>query len=276
MASPQRENGYTGIANEILEKLAAIQLNGTQFRIIMVVFRYTYGFQRKEHELSETFLAKATGIHKQQIKRELRTLIDKNIVTVEREATFDKPRIISFNKNYAAWSDKLISSEVSKTIPGSENDTPTGSGLDTSPGSGLDTQERKLKENSKENIYIVFSHWNQKKIITHKTLTDKMASHINARLKEGYSVPEIIQAIDNFDSVLKGDQFYWSYKWSLIDFLLRGFDKFKEESEPLKNFLKQKPGGVQSGYDRSSGVLGTDAPRESKVKAENSFTRQGL
>jgi phage replication O-like protein O len=276
MASPQRENGYTGIANEILDKLAAIQLNGTQFRIIMVVFRYTYGFQRKEHELSETFISKATGIHKQQIKRELKTLIDKNIIKIEREATFEKPRLISFNKNYEDWLDKLISLEVAKTIPGSEMDTTTGSELDTSPGSELDTQERKLKENSKENIYIVFSHWNQKKIITHKTLTDKISSHINARLKEGYEVRELLTAIDNYAEVLKNDKYYWSYKWGLNDFLLRGLDKFKDESEPLINFLKQKPnGGVQNGYGRSNGVLGEKAPRERKIQPVN-FLNQKL
>lgn len=242
MASPQRENGYTGIANEILDKLAATQLNGTQFRILMTVFRYTYGFQRKEHELSETFLANATGIHKQQIKRELKELISRNILLTVREATFKQSRVITFNKDYEEWLDKLNSSEVTKRIPGSENDTPTGSELDTSPGSEKDTQEiNTLKENIKENIYIVFSHWNSKKIITHRTLTDKLNNHINARLEEGYQVPEILNAIDNYNEVLNNDLYYWTYKWSLADFLTRGFDKFKDESKPFENFLnKQK------------------------------------
>jgi len=244
MASPQRENGYTGIANEILENLSTISLNGTQFRIIMVVFRFTYGFQRKEHELSESFLANATGIHKQQIKRELKTLLDKNILLTVRKATFDKPRIISFNKDYDNWANKLIRSEVTNKIPGSENDTPTGSGLDTTPGSELDTQERKvLKDNSKENIYIVFHHWNLKKIITHKTLTDKISGNINARFEENYTVNEIIEAIDNYVIILNdNEKYFWSYKWGLSDFLIRGLDKFKTESDPFSNYAnKSKP-----------------------------------
>ena len=61
MANPKLENGYSPIANEILEQLCRQNLNGTQFRIIMVVWRYTYGFSRKEHELSETFISKAIG-----------------------------------------------------------------------------------------------------------------------------------------------------------------------------------------------------------------------
>lgn len=97
--------------------------------------------------------------------------------------------------------------------------------------------EDKLNE---ESIYIIFSHWNSKKIIQHRTLTDKLSSHINARLKEGYEVSDIIAAIDNYCEVLNNDLYYWTYKWGLTDFLLRGFDKFKTESEPFKNFLKEQ------------------------------------
>jgi phage replication O-like protein O len=49
------DNGYTRIANEILEAMAKIKLSPTQYRILFVVWRYTYGFQRKEHKLSLTF-----------------------------------------------------------------------------------------------------------------------------------------------------------------------------------------------------------------------------
>ena len=155
MANQQRENGFTGIANEILDRVAMLKCNGTKFRIIMVVFRYTCGFQRKEHELSETFLAKATNMNKQQIKRELKDLIDRKIITVIRSASFDTPRLIAFNKHYEDWTEKLISMEEAKEIPGSGLDTSSGSRLVPTPGSELDTQERNvLKENSKENIYI--------------------------------------------------------------------------------------------------------------------------
>ena len=148
IASPQRENGYTGIANEIVENLFTTQLNGTQFRIIMVVFRYTYGFQRKGHEISETFLTKATGIDKRQIRRELKDLIDRQIITVLRQADFSHSRIITFNKNYEHWVDKPEYNQGTKETPEGE--------LDLSPEGELDPQERKTKENSKETIDVFF------------------------------------------------------------------------------------------------------------------------
>ena len=98
-------------------------------------------------------------------------------------------------------------------------------------------------KNDKNYIYIVFSHWNSKKIITHRTLTEKISGHINARLEEGYLVEEILGAIDNYEIVLRDNVLYfWSYKWGLGDFLVRGLDKFKTESDPFTNYaVKGKP-----------------------------------
>ncbi|TCO79108.1 replication protein [Marinisporobacter balticus] len=144
MANPQTKNGYTKIAHEILEQIAQVKLNGTQFRIIMVVWRYTYGFNRKDHGLSETFISKATEIHKKQVQRELKSLIEMNLIHVVEEATFSSPRTIEFNKDYESWGG-------TKTLPPNEKDTHTGSELVTSPGSELAPQERYIKYNIKDN-----------------------------------------------------------------------------------------------------------------------------
>ena len=78
MASPQKEHGYTPIANEILEQICKVKLNGTQLRIIMAIWRFTYGFSRNEHEMSIGFLAKAIDADKIYTSKELAKLIDKN------------------------------------------------------------------------------------------------------------------------------------------------------------------------------------------------------
>lgn len=116
MGDVQLENGYTRIANEILEALATTSLNGTQRRILDVVFRYTYGFSRKKHELSITFIAKATEINKMQIQRELASLIQRNIVLVVTEASFSKSRIIAFNKKYSEWLNSDTSQQNSEQL----------------------------------------------------------------------------------------------------------------------------------------------------------------
>ena len=145
----QLENGFTRIANEILAAMAMQPLNGTQHRIIDVIWRYTYGFNRKEHGLSETFISKATNIHRKQIQRELNELISCNIIRVIKDATFSSPRILAFNKDYSKWvvTNKLpgIKTKVtSNEIPGIEIDAHTGSELVPSPGSELVPQERNI------------------------------------------------------------------------------------------------------------------------------------
>ena len=103
MADVQTENGYTKIADELLEVIPKFKFNGTQLRIIMVVWRYTYGFGRKDHEMSLSFFMKATGLGKTQLDRELKTLIERNVLTVTEESTYTKSRKLSFNKHYDAW-----------------------------------------------------------------------------------------------------------------------------------------------------------------------------
>ena len=51
MAGPQLEDGYTRIANEVLEHGQG-EAHSTQYRILFIIWRYTYGFNRKTHYLS--------------------------------------------------------------------------------------------------------------------------------------------------------------------------------------------------------------------------------
>lgn len=243
MADVQIDSGeFTRIANILLEKTAQLHLNGTQYSIILTVWRFTYGFQRREHEMSITFIANATKSPGRVIKRELKALIDRKIILVTKESTKAESRTLKFNKDFEAWIEgtkKTPQEEGTKWSPGDQ--IVPCEGTNQSPEEGTNqTPNKERKENIKKDIYIVFSHWNSKKIITHRTLTQKLSGHINARLGEGFSVEEILSAIDNYDTILKdNDLYFWSYKWGLGDFLIRGLDKFKTESDPFKNYKKK-------------------------------------
>lgn len=104
MANPQKENGYTAIANEILEEVAKRDFNGTQLRIILAIWRLTYGYQRKSHAISIGFLADLTGIEKRYLRQQLKKLIDANVILVYQGATYTEAREIGFNKDYDEWS----------------------------------------------------------------------------------------------------------------------------------------------------------------------------
>lgn len=147
MASPQTEHGFTKIANELMEAIPRYKFNGTQLRILFVVLRYTYGFQRKSHELSLTFIANNLDANKQQVKRELDKLIKSNVLIEKSAPSFNKTREIQFNKNYNSW---LIDTQyANKSTVSVKGDTQSAN-PSTVTVSELEYQERKKKENFKE------------------------------------------------------------------------------------------------------------------------------
>ncbi len=100
--SPQLEDGYTRIANEILELMAQIKLSPTQYRILFVIWRYTYGFNRKSHDLSLSFIAEALDCPVRSVQRDLKRLIDSNIVIEYPSKKLT--RKLGFNKRFQSWS----------------------------------------------------------------------------------------------------------------------------------------------------------------------------
>ncbi|MDF2947600.1 MAG: hypothetical protein K0S51_2279 [Bacillales bacterium] len=101
MADVQLDKGYTKIANQLLEELAKVKLSPTQFRLIFVIFRYTYGFNRKIHDMSLNFLSKATGCNPRQIQRELKILEKRNVIVQEIRSGCN--RKITFVKDFDRW-----------------------------------------------------------------------------------------------------------------------------------------------------------------------------
>ena len=148
MASPQLENGFTRVANEILTVTAATRFSAAQLAIVMCVWRYTYSFNRKAHEMSESFLAGATGISIRHIKRELSVLLKSKVLICIRDPTIRCARVLAFNKDYSQWQ---ISPRVPEPdlAPGDVADTTPDDVLVTAPDAVSVTQERNLKENIK-------------------------------------------------------------------------------------------------------------------------------
>ncbi len=97
MANPQPENGYSRIANEILEALAMTHLSPNEVRVLWVIIRQTYGWGKKSNKLPVSQISEMTGLHKENVSRSLKNLKSRLIVI----ATDNKR--IGLNKNYDQW-----------------------------------------------------------------------------------------------------------------------------------------------------------------------------
>lgn len=181
MESPQLENGYTRIANEILEQTSKAKFNATQLKILLTIWRYTYGFNRKEHSFALTFLSEATGSHKSQLKKEVDKLIEYNVINVRKEATFNSARVLSLNKDYSKW--QCLQVVNSSTV--SESTTSTVSESTYSGVSESTYQERKVKDNTKEKDFkSVFDYYLELNLIKHRAYTKDMQKAITKACKD--------------------------------------------------------------------------------------------
>lgn len=107
-ASPQIDNGYTRIANELLEALARIRINGEARQCLDVILRKTYGFQKKKDRISLSQFFALTGISKINICRAIDKLIKMNIIIIEKDNR--KGNFYLIQKDYTRW--KSLSKKI--------------------------------------------------------------------------------------------------------------------------------------------------------------------
>ena len=122
MASPQKENGYTSIANELLEQLYRRRFSASQLKILLLVIRFTYGFNRKTATLSNTFIAAGTGMHEITVSKEVGTLLRDNVLKLYKKPSFHNSRIIGINKDYESWRNHLELAEALRVSETGENE----------------------------------------------------------------------------------------------------------------------------------------------------------
>ncbi|MHB8780329.1 MAG: replication protein [Candidatus Geothermincolia bacterium] len=235
MASPQCENGYVRIANELLEQVYRCKLSGSELRVWLAIARLCYGFNKCRSHISITRLERETGLSRQLVAKALGRLEMRHMITVDRRGYVN---ILGIQKDYEKWSDSqtLLTSQQKATSQQQETKT---------------SQQKMTTCIKTKDIYSpIFDYWNSKSIIKHRALTDRMQKALAASLK-AFTAEEVCAAIDNYGVVLEDPKSFWNHRWTLQDFLKRGLDRFVDEARPLDNFRTDK---------KASGCLNASAP----------------
>lgn len=102
MNNPQLKNGYTSIANELIEIFIQTELSGQEFRLMLFILRKTYGYHKKEDYISLTQMAKALRISMMRASQVINSLQKKKIITL-KENIEGKTKKYQFNKSYEQW-----------------------------------------------------------------------------------------------------------------------------------------------------------------------------
>lgn len=205
MANPQRENGHTDIANEVLDALVRVNLSPYETSLVLCVIRKTWGWQKKFDRISQRQLSTDTGIHPGHVSRVLKRLLSMNLL-MKNEAGE-----LAFNKDYESW--KVAPREGEKVAPaGGAEVAPAGgelrqrersrwgqkvalAGEKVAPAGGKKLRRRELQKKRKqltketnkrkESASAFLEHWNSHSNLPPiRTFTKERICHLQARLQE--------------------------------------------------------------------------------------------
>lgn len=225
MADVQPENGFTRIANELLDELCKLRLNGSQWSIILAVWRSTYGWNKKSHRISLTFLENKTSMRKSQIKRELDSLIEMKIIKEYKKATFNEPREIGFNKNYSEYS-------TLNRVQSSNQDSVQYPNQSTAQYSNQSTKKDILKDKVKDNyneLDELISYYEKE---VNKKVSDNQRGKLKELLVNGKTRQQVLDAIDK--TAQDAERPCWKYFENTL--LYYTDNKPKQESKWNLNF----------------------------------------
>ncbi|HGE8334246.1 TPA: replication protein [Serratia marcescens] len=136
------DDGYTRIANELLEAIAGADLTARQLKLMMAYIRKTYGFNKRADRIADEQIASITGLSRQNVNKAKKELLSMNCLFMEGSQ-------IGVNKEVSAWRfSKCL--QVGNFV--SKLETKNVSKLETVGVSKLETHKRHSLKTTKDNI----------------------------------------------------------------------------------------------------------------------------
>ncbi|WP_367376507.1 replication protein [Hafnia alvei] len=136
------DDGYTRVANELLEAIASADLTARQLKVMLAYVRKTYGFNKKTDRIADEQIAQVTGLSRQNVNKAKKELLSMNCLLLDGNK-------IGVNKEVSAWQfSKCL--QVSNFV--SKSETKCVSKLETIDVSSLETHKRHSLKDKKDNI----------------------------------------------------------------------------------------------------------------------------
>jgi len=144
---PQAENGHIDIAHGIAEALAQVNLSPYESRVLWAIFRKTYGWHKKKDAISLSQFQKITGIDRNNIRRTLKGLMEKEIISQNGQK--GNINLWGFQKDYKQWkgvSQERVYKDPLSTDPIGSPKTPSGGSPETPISGSPKTPTKEKKE----------------------------------------------------------------------------------------------------------------------------------
>ncbi|ELD5062397.1 replication protein [Salmonella enterica] len=168
------DDGFTRIANEILEAVMHAGLSQHQLLVFMAVMRKTYGFNKKSDWVSNEQLSELTGILPHKCSSAKSALVKRGILT-------QTGRVIGINKTVSEWSSLPVKGTEKKpylekvNLPESGKKSLPESGKKSLPESG----KKSLPESGKKSLPESGSGYYPNQVNTKDTITKDSKDNSN-------------------------------------------------------------------------------------------------
>jgi phage replication O-like protein O len=231
MANPQIENGFTKIANELLEEIIKRDFSKRELKVIFSVIRFTFGFHRKEAELSLRFISESTGIKFHHLSTTINDLATKNILILSENETRKQGRILKLNKDYDTWNinssqNSNSSQKGNGSVPKKVTDLPKTVTL-----SG--TKKERYKENIKkeENNLHALEQYVIENCPDVSKLKQQLTKAQCEKLTSEFNMEVILQKLDAMENYKPLTKKYKSVYGTLKNWLKRDNQKQKSQQQ---------------------------------------------
>ncbi len=255
--SPQLENGYTKIADELLEALARTRIPGEAMQMLNVIIRKTYGFNKRTDHIATTQFVALTGLSRRGVQRARNKLLEMNIIRVTKKG-YTSVLMYSVQKNYKIW---VV---TPKKVTLTNNGAPCNQKRLPSVTNNRAHKRDSTTETYTREIRDIVECLNQRLGTHYKPNSQKTGVCINARLNEGFTV-------ENFKHVIDIKAIEWGNDPNMSKYL-RPETLFGTKFEGYLNQLSNEPQGKSKGgsiKDRYEKALEKDR-LEKEAKSDQS------
>ncbi|MEX3933309.1 replication protein [Paraburkholderia phymatum] len=226
--TPQLEDGFTRIANELFEAILGFGFTQRQLLVLLTVLRKTYGYGKKEDDMSAGQIGQMCGVKRNHVTEVIGQLAAMNVIN-RRAGVYGS--VLGINKNHRRWvvpnrdtlsqigttTSSVEGIDLSTTnsspelglVPNRDADSPELGQVD-SPKSGH-TKENLPKENQQKERAQKNPEFEEAwKLYPERDGGDSKAKALkawNARIREGVNPAEIIAGLKRYIAHLekKGD-----------------------------------------------------------------------
>jgi len=225
---PELSDGYTMIANELLDAIITHEFSKRQLKVLLLIMRKTYGFNKLEDDIARSQIVAITGIKNPHITSTMQELLEKNVIIISNGNYAKRYRI---NKYYDTW-------RVTKTVNVTETVTITETVINSyqngnNPLPKQYPQKTTTKDNTKDMSELVLKTLNEKAKKQYKPTKTNLA-FITSRLKEGFTIEDCFRVIDNKVAQWLNDDKFNQYLRPSTLFNAEKFSQYSGESPMQK------------------------------------------